>query len=147
MEKKEKRHMKKQTGIWIDGSKAIIISLDSGKETVREIPSNIESRSHHVHQGDKGTFMGTHHLNHEERFNERKKHQTDAFLKNVLDEVKHSDELFVMGPSLTKKHLMNRLEESGPQMPVLRGLETCDHLTVNQCVARVKEFFNTTEKQ
>jgi hypothetical protein len=36
--------MKKQTGIWIDSTKAIIVSLEDGKEAVTEIQSELENR-------------------------------------------------------------------------------------------------------
>jgi hypothetical protein len=34
----------KQTGIWIDSTKAIIVSLEDGKEAVTEIQSELENR-------------------------------------------------------------------------------------------------------
>ena len=35
--------MKRQTGIWIDSSKAIIVSLNGKKESITEIDSTIEN--------------------------------------------------------------------------------------------------------
>jgi hypothetical protein len=48
--------MKRQTGIWIDSSKAIIICLDGKKESITEIDSDIENKTHHHKEGNKGTF-------------------------------------------------------------------------------------------
>lgn len=50
--------MKRRTGIWIDSSKAIIISLEGNKESITEIDSDIENRSHHHGDGKKGHLMG-----------------------------------------------------------------------------------------
>jgi len=36
--------MKKQTGIWIDTSKAIIVTFTDGKEHITEIESDIEKQ-------------------------------------------------------------------------------------------------------
>jgi hypothetical protein len=138
--------MKKQTGIWIDGSKAIIVSLDKGKETILEIEAHIENKGHHQHEGDKGSFMGTHHINNEQKFNERRIQQTDAFLKNVINEVKGSDEIFVLGPSTFKTRLTSKMQAASGFTPRVTGLESSDYITLNQCVARVKEFFKSQEK-
>jgi hypothetical protein len=34
--------MTKQTGIWIDSTKAIIVTLQNGKESINEIESNLK---------------------------------------------------------------------------------------------------------
>ncbi|MDO9001793.1 MAG: hypothetical protein Q7W45_18645 [Bacteroidota bacterium] len=134
--------MKKQTGIWIDGSKAIIVKLDSGNETISEIESNIENRIYHEKEGDKGNFSGNQHMNNEKKFDERRKHQLNDFLQNVLDEVKETKELYVFGPSETKTKLQNKIESSKTHTDMkLVSTETSDSMTTNQIVAKVKEFF------
>ena len=76
--------MKKQSGIWIDTSKAIIVTFTDGKEHITEIESDIENRIYHEKEGDKGAIMGSHHLNNERTFDERKEHKFDHFIKDVL---------------------------------------------------------------
>jgi hypothetical protein len=49
--------MKKQTGIWIDSTKAIIVSLEDGKEAVTEIQSELENRVYHDKEGDKVSLL------------------------------------------------------------------------------------------
>ena len=49
--------MKKQAGIWIDSTKAIIVTLDAGKEYITEIQSELENRVYHDKEGDKGSFF------------------------------------------------------------------------------------------
>ena len=51
--------MKKQTGVWIDTSKAIIVKLENKQEYIVEIKSDIENRVHHKNIGNTGTFSGT----------------------------------------------------------------------------------------
>jgi hypothetical protein len=52
----------KQTGIWIDSTKAIIVSLEDGKEAVTEIQSELENRVYHDKEGDKGSFFAGQHI-------------------------------------------------------------------------------------
>ena len=139
--------MKKQTGIWIDSSKAIVISLKEGKETVHEIESEIENSVHHNHEGDKGSFMGSRHINNEKKFAERKKHQVDNFLDKVIDDVKGSDELFVMGPAEIKVKLRSKIEANHLIAPKLKGVETSERITLNQCVEKVKNFYKSAKPQ
>jgi len=36
--------MKTQTGIWIDSTKAVIVTLNEGKESVTEIQSDLDNK-------------------------------------------------------------------------------------------------------
>ena len=51
-----------KTGIWIDGSKAIIVKLNHSIESVIELKSNIETAVHHENGIDKAVFMGKKHI-------------------------------------------------------------------------------------
>ena len=66
----------KQTGIWIDTSTAIMVTLIDGKENTTEIISGIDNNVHHDNEGDVGSFMVNGHLNKEKKIEEKKKHQT-----------------------------------------------------------------------
>ena len=135
--------MKKQTGIWIDTSKAIIVTFTDGKEHITEIESDIENRIYHDKESDKGTFMGSHHINSERTFDDRKKHQYDHFLKHVLSHIKESDELYVFGPSETKIKLKQKIDDGKTIADnKLKSVETADSMTLNQVVAKVKKFYN-----
>ena len=85
--------MKRQTGIWIDSSKAIIVALDGDTEKITEIDSEVENSVHHNDEGNKGTFSGVNHGNSDKKFDDRKKQELDYFIKSVLSYVKKSDEL------------------------------------------------------
>ena len=73
--------MKKQTGIWIDSTKAVIVTLNDGKEFICEIQSDLENKVYHDKEGDKGSFQGNQHINSDKTFEERRKHQMNNFLK------------------------------------------------------------------
>jgi len=135
--------MKKQTGIWIDTSKAIIVTFTDGKEHITEIESDIENRIYHDKESDKGNFMGSYHINSERTFDERKEHQYDHFLNDVLSHIKESDELYVFGPSETKIKLKQKIDDGKTIADnKLKSVETADSMTLNQVVAKVKKFYN-----
>jgi hypothetical protein len=135
--------MKKQTGIWIDLSKAIIVTLEGEKEKITEIESDVENRIYHVNEGNKGTFDGVHHSSSERKFEERRKTEINHFLKDVLMQVKKSDELYIIGPSDTKLKLEQKiLEDRSINTNNIKLVETAGYMTSNQIVSKVKHFFH-----
>lgn len=131
----------KQTGIWIDTSRAIVVDLENGKEKVTEIDSNVETRALEG-TGDSGSFMGDQHLSREQKINERKKHQLNDYLDDVMNHLKISDEVFIFGPAEVKNKLAAAIKENTLLSKVhLIGVETADSMTDNQVVAKVKEAF------
>ena len=134
--------MKRQTGIWIDTSKAIIVTLEGGKdEKISEIDSDVENNVYHDKEGNKGTFSGGHHGNSESKFENRKKEQLDFFIKEVLSYVKGADELFVFGPAETKIRLEQKIQDEKLFANKLKAVETADKMTLNEIVAKVKKFY------
>lgn len=130
-----------KTGIWIDGSRAIIVKLNNSTESVVELKSNIETAVHHENDIDKAVFMGKKHITQEKKFEGRKKHQTTEFLKNVLETSKKSAELFVFGPSNLKTQLKDFILKDKLLAGKLKVVEKADSMTLEQIIAHVKSFF------
>lgn len=132
----------RQTGIWIDTSKAILVTLHEGGENISTVNSVIENSIYHDHGGNKGTFMGRQHLNDERKFEERRKHQVGDFLDEVLQQAKDSDELYVFGPAGMKNELSKVVNTNKLNPKVkLRAVETADKMSLNKIVAKVKKFY------
>ncbi len=135
--------MKKQTGIWIDLSKAIIVTLEGENEKITEIESDVENRIYHVNEGNKGTFDGIHHSSSEKKFEEKRKAEINHFLKDVLMQVYKSDELYIIGPSDTKLKLEQKiLQDRTINTNNIKLVETAGYMTSNQVISKVKHFFH-----
>jgi hypothetical protein len=141
--------MEKQVGIWIDSKKAIIVTLDGQKEEkITEIDSEVENSVYHNKEGNKGTFSGNHHSDSETKFDNRKKEELDYFLKSVLFYVKGSDYLYIFGPGETKKKLEQKIHDEKSLGKInLKAVETSDSMTLNEIVAKVKDFYNPLERK
>lgn len=134
--------MKRQTGIWIDSSKAIIVSLEGTKESITEINSDVENKTHHNRESNNGTFSGEHHSSNETQFENRKAHQMDYFLNAVVKHLKNADELYIIGPAETKTILKKKiLADSTMSSSLLKAVESAEKMTANQLMAQVKEFY------
>lgn len=132
---------KKQTGIWIDGKKAIVVTLNENDNQVTVIPSNIEDKTNYQQEGDKGSFMGQQHISHEKTFDERKKNQLNAFLQEVICSLKDVDGIYICGPAEVKIHLRKEVENNKNLEKVFRGIDSCEQMTENQLIAKVKNFY------
>lgn len=134
--------MKKQTGIWIDSRKAIIVTLNNGKETVTEIESDLENRIYHDKEGDKGSFIGHQHIDSQNTFDERRKHEINNYFKEIIAKINDTDELYIFGPAETKTKLEHKINIEKSTLPSkLKLVETSDSMTTNQIVAKVKKFY------
>ena len=141
--------MEKQVGIWIDSKKAIIVTLDGKKEErITEIDSEVENTVYHNKEGNKGTFSGSHHSDSETKFDNRKKEELNYYLKSVMSNIKGSDYLYIFGPGETKTNLEQKIrDEKWLGKTNLKAVETSDNITVNEIVAKVKDFYNPLERQ
>ena len=92
----------------------------------------------------KVVFFGNQHIDSQKTFDERRKHQTNAYLKDVISKVHEADELYIFGPAETKTKLEKKiLEEKSSMAGKLKSVESAENnMTTNQIVAKVKKFYN-----
>jgi len=132
--------MKNNLGVWIDSTKAVIV--DIANNSVIEVLANIDSKTNHISDKEVGNFLGAGHHNGDERtYEERRKHQTQAYLNNVMAKIKGADCIYVFGPSEMKIHLKTYIESDKKLATVLKAVDSADKLTENQIVAAVKKQF------
>lgn len=134
--------MKNQTGIWVDSKKAVIVTLQNGEEKTDIIESNLENRIYHEKEGDKGTFNGVHHSNNEKKFEERRKHQMNDFLKQITTHISNADEIYIFGPAETKIKLKTEIESDNNLIEKLTKVEASEQITTNQIIAKTKKYFS-----
>ena len=136
----------KKTGIWIDGSKAIIVNFKESEATVKEIISDLEGVFFRDGQPIKTNFSGGNNDSHEKRLEERKKNMTRKFLKNVCEELQHRDELFILGTGEMRTRLSKFLEtEYKTFRDKIKGVERSNIRREQQIIERMKSFFQIVE--
>lgn len=135
--------MEKQIGIWIDTKKAIIVTLEGHKEEkITEIDSEIENRIYHNKESKKGTFFGERHGDSETKFDNRINQEMNHYLEAIFSFIKDSDSLYIFGPAEAKTKLEQRIkDEKSSGKITLKAVETADSMTLNQVVAKVKDFY------
>jgi hypothetical protein len=80
----KKRKDEKANRNLIDSTKAIIVTLQDGKEAVSEIQSDLENRVYHDQEGDKGSFSEVSTWTHKSPFDERKTSNQHLFKRHYI---------------------------------------------------------------
>jgi hypothetical protein len=124
-------------GIWIDHAHAFVVKANpSGDMTVRTIDSGIGPHFHTGKmEGEHSTIFNQH------QSDERRKNETHAFMKVLLEALHDADEIVVFGPGNARHDLKNALEDNKTLAKKLVSCETTDKMTENQLMAHVKEVF------
>jgi stalled ribosome rescue protein Dom34 len=133
--------MKKQTGIWLDKEKAIIINLSEGNHTIKIIGSDFSGRERFEGEGKEYGRFGGQFLSMENKKENRTKKQIADYLKEIITTIKNDDEIVIFGPAEMKTTLEKKILEDHQLKEKLVGVKTADSMTENQLVAWVKEYF------
>jgi hypothetical protein len=139
--------MKKQTGIWIDTKKAMIVFLEGDGHKLSYVFSFIEGRGRIPGETRWFTRLGKQFLDFEKRKENRKNNAVRNYLVKVIDEVRDTDELVIFGPAEMKKELEKLIRQDKIFLTRLKAVEPADSITENQVVAMVKHFYQNKSIQ
>jgi hypothetical protein len=133
--------MKIKTGIWIDSKKAIIVFLEEANHRVKIINSSIEGRERIPGETKWFTRIGNKILNFEKKKKNRRANEIKNYLKIIVDEIRSTKELIIMGPAGMKTELEKMVRSDPSLSMVIRAVENAESMTENQIVARVKQYY------
>ncbi len=132
--------MKKNVGIWIDNTQALIVFVEGGNETVKVIESEVEN-THPKGGSGSSTPYGPQDVISEGTVMERKKQQFKRFYAEILDEISLAKELYIMGPAEAKTGLKKAHDDRNNRKPELVAFAAAERMTENQLRAKVRKFF------
>ena len=133
----------KNTGVWLDKNKALIVTLENDTESFKSVASNIE----HIHeQGGAGKHYTRNPLNViKEKSNlEREKQQLRAYFKEIVPAIDDTDALVIFGPAETGKKFSKELQQRYKYLSSkIIDVKRADSMTDNQVKAWVRDFFRS----
>jgi hypothetical protein len=135
--------MRKEIGIWLNTSKAVLVNLHNGKdENVHMLESEVESRTRFPGERKPFSRLGSLLTNTSSRITNRKKQQMHQYFSKILSSIDSDvNELYLFGPSIAKiefeKELRKHQNFTGKPIHV----ESADKMTEKQMIAHVKHFF------
>lgn len=131
----------KGVGLWIDHSKATVVSLsEDGEATTRTIESHAGKRVRSKGGARSSTVYTAQDATYEARRDRKYEHHLKQFYASVGACLAGADAIFILGPGEAKTELRKHLEASG--LPAERlSVEPADKLTEAQIVEKVKTRF------
>lgn len=127
----------KNTGIWLDKQKAIIITDENGKQHLNQVNSDLDSFNMGKGPGNrlKGKIQDSTYQKYE-------KNKLKQYFAAIVQEVKTSDALVIFGPGETggqfREELLTRFKDVSTKV---KAVKKADSMTDNQLKAWVSEFF------
>jgi hypothetical protein len=113
--------------VWIDHLQARVFHL--GLSGADEIILHPQMPTRHIHH--KANSIGSGHV-----------HESEPFLKEVLDAVSDAGEILILGPSGTKTELAKYIREHQPQVGNrIVAVEAADHPSDPEIIAYAKRHF------
>ncbi len=98
----------KNTGIWLDKDKALIVTLENGNETLTTVTSNIDH--FHIHGGSGTKFKGgPQDVIQDSKYLMKEKQQIKAYFKNIITKINNTDALVLFGPAQTSEKFNKEL--------------------------------------
>ena len=136
--------MTRNTGIWIDGSKAVIIELQGDEAIIQEVPANVEYHQRIPGEGKDTTRFGNQFFDLEHKKEHRIQDQRKHFLDKVRTLTLHADQIVVFGPAGTKTELEKIFRLDHIMAGKLLAVHTAPDMTHNQMTAWVRKYFKNT---
>jgi hypothetical protein len=134
--------MNKAVGLWIDHTRAVIVTLENDTEKTQEISSNIENQLLHANEtalissSDAQTSAAEH--VQEKQLGKHLGKYYAAIILNIRD----AESIWIFGPDLAKVELENRLKHDELGARVV-GIETADQMTYQQIAAKVHAHYSS----
>ena len=134
--------MKKQTGIWVDKEKAVLVTLVNGNHSIQNVESDITTKNRDSGEGKDFGKFGNQFLNSEKKKESKHQHQTANFLKKIISAIEKTDEIVIFGPAEMKIELEKMILNNNEIADSLLDVKTSDNITENQIIAWVKGYYS-----
>jgi len=127
-----KQSIKKQfAGVWLDNDKAIIIThTQGGDNSDYAILEKVKARE--AHSGGS-----------EHSINNAKQSDTLKYFKTLAGQLSTYDEILIFGPGKSQEQFQHHLQQDAQFKNKHISIDSSEHLTDPQMIAKVRDFFKT----
>ena len=136
----------KQVGIWLDKQEANGVILNNGKESLFNIPSELDFFNPKGGARSK-TKWGPQDVVQDSKYLEREKHQLKNYFDKIAGQISDADQITIFGPAEAPEKFVDALKERHPELAAkVKTTETADSMTKNQFKALVKQSFGMDDR-
>jgi len=136
----------KQVGIWMDKQEANLVFLDHGKESLINIPSELDFFNPKGGARSK-TKWGPQDVVQDSKYLEREKHQLKKYFEEIAGRISDADEIVIFGPAEIPEKFLDALKTRHSKLAgKVKKKESADSMTENQFKALVKQSFGMDDR-
>ena len=136
--------MNTRTGLWIDQSRAVIVTLNGVLEHVRSVSSGVAGQPRRGSDTPMRARFDAHHIPADSTRGRAHASELRAYFDRVLTALPGAGSLLLMGPGHAKTELRKHLQAVGWAGRVV-GMEPADKMSDRQVAAVVREYFHLRE--
>jgi hypothetical protein len=136
------QHMKKLTGLWIDHTRALVVTgVDSGEiEEIIQILSSIAKHIRYSGNGHASVASVPPRTGLEDGHDRHFDNLLNRYYDRVILNVRDATSILILGPGEAKYELQKRLEVHGLSDHIV-AIKTAGEMTDDQLVAEVRLYF------
>jgi hypothetical protein len=133
--------MKRNTGIWIDRKKVLIMHISDDYREFKEWNSDISTRERFDGEGKEYGRFGDQYIDPEKKKQAREAGSISQLFERLAVELRSSERVLIIGPADMKNKFNDYLKEKGPNKNMQLEVEVADQMTNNQFKARIRTSF------
>ena len=135
--------MKKEVGLWIDHTKAVIVTVTGKEEETRRVRSNIEKHIHFSGGSLANPLFGAYSISGD---GEQVHHFTsclNTYYDRVISLIRYADSIWIFGPGEAKEELEKHMLRNHLSGPIV-GIDVENNkMTDRQIAAKVSQHYQT----
>jgi hypothetical protein len=132
--------MTKRIGLWIDHSKAVIVTVNREVESIEEIPSEVGGHIPYRGAPKAKSPYSAQYSQGDNQLDRQFMEHLNKFYGSVINRIRAVDSLLIFGPGEAKLELEKRLVHEKLSGKIV-GIETTDKMTDRQIAAKVRSYF------
>jgi len=132
--------MKREVGLWIDHTKAVMVTMENEKEETREIRSNVAKHMSLSPGAQARTPNLSAMSTAEDVVDRRYGNHLNGYYEGVVTMLRNADSIWIFGPGEAKDELKKRLERNELGGRIV-SVETVDKMTDRQIAAKVRQHY------
>ncbi len=132
--------MTKNIGLWIDHKKAIIVIQSQEGEDIQKIESGVGRHLHYRGASHPKSPYSAQYQQGDNQLDNKFNEQLNKFYGKVIDLIRGSQSVLIIGPGEAKSELKKRLVHEKVHAQII-GVETADKMTDRQIAAKVQRHF------
>lgn len=132
--------MKKEIGLWIDHSQAVMVITLDQEEEIKHITSNMDKHIHYSGTSEPDVPSKTHNDTREDERDQSFDTELNHYYDEVISYLHNARSILILGPDEAKVQLQKRLEDQGANHPIVT-IKSTDKMTDKQITAEVRKYF------